>query len=170
MYICMHVKIYIHIPIHIPCQAMMATDAKSAQLAAKELKCRYIYICIYIPIYIYIYIYTYIYIYIYACIDLYLYTFIYMYVSPFACLLYFLRFSICYVSLLCTFAFFTLYLRFSLRCTLTFCQAMMATDAKSAQLAARELFERIDRPSLIDPSSTEGATLPTVQGDIEVRL
>jgi len=47
---------------------------------------------------------------------------------------------------------------------------MMATDAKSAQLAARELFERIDRPSLIDPSSTEGATLPTVQGDIEVRL
>jgi ATP-binding cassette subfamily B (MDR/TAP) protein 1 len=46
---------------------------------------------------------------------------------------------------------------------------MMATDAKSAQLAAIELFERIDRDSLINPSDLSGQTLSSVAGEVEVR-
>ncbi|EOD31964.1 putative ABC transporter [Emiliania huxleyi CCMP1516] len=47
--------------------------------------------------------------------------------------------------------------------------AMMATDAKAAAKAAKELFQRFDQVSLIDPTSAEGARLPAVRGEISVR-
>ena len=40
--------------------------------------------------------------------------------------------------------------------------AMMATDAKSAADAAKELFERFDYESKCDPFSEEGGQLPEV--------
>ena len=47
-------------------------------------------------------------------------------------------------------------------------QAQVATDAKAAADAAKELFKRFDRDSLIDFTSTEGTTLPQVKGAIDV--
>jgi len=47
--------------------------------------------------------------------------------------------------------------------------AMMATDAKAAAKAAKELFQRFDQASLIDPTSAEGERLPAVRGEISVR-
>ncbi|EOD24007.1 hypothetical protein EMIHUDRAFT_427164 [Emiliania huxleyi CCMP1516] len=47
--------------------------------------------------------------------------------------------------------------------------AIMATDAKAAAKAAKELFQRFDQVSLIDPISAEGARLPAVRGEISVR-
>jgi ATP-binding cassette subfamily B (MDR/TAP) protein 1 len=52
---------------------------------------------------------------------------------------------------------------------MTSAMAMMATDAKSAQYAATELFDRIDRTSLIDPSDPSGEVLSSVAGKIEIR-
>ena len=45
----------------------------------------------------------------------------------------------------------------------------MGTDAKTAKLAASDLFKRLDRTSLQDPTSTAGAMLPDAKGAIEVR-
>jgi ATP-binding cassette subfamily B (MDR/TAP) protein 1 len=47
--------------------------------------------------------------------------------------------------------------------------ASMATDAKAAKDAAEKLFNRLDRPSLIDPSDPSGDKLAAVKGEIEVR-
>jgi len=48
--------------------------------------------------------------------------------------------------------------------------AMMATDAAAAAEAAKQLFERFDRPSLCDPFSDEGQKLEGgVKGDIDVK-
>ena len=46
--------------------------------------------------------------------------------------------------------------------------ASQATDASKARQAAIAYFKRVDRPSLIDPSSDEGGTLSGVTGAIEV--
>ncbi|EOD14122.1 putative ABC transporter [Emiliania huxleyi CCMP1516] len=43
-----------------------------------------------------------------------------------------------------------------------------ATDASKASAAAAAYFKRVDRPSLLDPTSDKGGTLPSVTGAIEV--
>ena len=46
--------------------------------------------------------------------------------------------------------------------------ASQATDASKASAAAAAYFKRVDRPSLLDPTSDEGETLLGVTGAIEV--